>query len=136
MNCNVDEEERRNREISKSIDRQIKIEKNKREKEPVYNLLLLGTGEAGKSTFVKQMRISNGREFTPEEKRFYRVNLINNVVDSIKQLIEGVELLKLQYDNVDCLNIAAPRLKEYVHPEESHDLQPHILSAIKTLWAD
>ena len=66
--------------------------------EPVYNLLLLGTGEAGKTTFVKQMRISNGREFTPEEKRFYRINLIKNVVESIKHLIEGVELLKLQYD--------------------------------------
>ena len=32
MNCNVDEEQRRNREISKNIDRQIKLEKNKREK--------------------------------------------------------------------------------------------------------
>ena len=31
MNCNADEEERRNREISRNIDRQIKIEKNKRE---------------------------------------------------------------------------------------------------------
>ena len=44
------------------------------------------------------MRISNGREFIPEEKRFYRINLIKNVVDSIKQLIEGVELLNFQYD--------------------------------------
>ena len=31
MNCNADEEQRRNREISRNIDRQIKIEKNKRE---------------------------------------------------------------------------------------------------------
>ena len=31
MNCNADEEERRNREISRNIDRQIKIEKSKRE---------------------------------------------------------------------------------------------------------
>ena len=44
------------------------------------------------------MRISNGREFSPEEKRFYRINLIQNVVDSIKQLIDGVELLKFEYD--------------------------------------
>merc|ERR1712156_1045355 len=118
------------------IDKMIEIEKNKRKKEPVYNLLLLGAGEAGKSTFVKQMRISNGREFIPEEKRFYRINLIKNVVDSIKQLIEGVELLNFQYDNVDCLNIVAPRMTEYFHPEESQDLQPQVLSDIKTLWAD
>ena len=31
MNCNADEEQRRNKEISRNIDRQIKIEKNKRE---------------------------------------------------------------------------------------------------------
>ena len=31
MNCNADEEERRNREISRNIDRQIKLEKNKRQ---------------------------------------------------------------------------------------------------------
>ena len=30
----------------------------------------------------------------------------------------------------------APRIKEYAHPEESHDLQPSILADIKTLWAD
>ena len=32
MNCNVDEEQRRNREISKTIDKMIEIEKNKRKK--------------------------------------------------------------------------------------------------------
>ena len=66
--------------------------------DPIYNLLLLGTGEAGKTTFVKQMRIYNGNAFTAEEKKFYRINLIQNVVDSIKLLIEGVELMKFPYD--------------------------------------
>ena len=64
----------------------------------MYNLLLLGTGEAGKTTFVKQMRISNGINFTAEDKLVYKINLIQNVVDSIKVLIEGVELMKFQYE--------------------------------------
>ena len=94
--------------------------------EPVYNLLLLGTGEAGKTTFVKLMRISNGREFTPEEKRFYRINLIKNVVESIKHLIEGVELLKLQYDvKLEILiksvfvklSLSEPRLSSHSGPQ-------------------
>ena len=37
---------------------------------------------------------------------------------------------------MDCLNIVAPRMTEYFHPEESQDLQPQVLSDIKTLWAD
>ena len=39
MNCNADEEERRNREISRNIDRQIKIEKNKRENVRILNYM-------------------------------------------------------------------------------------------------
>ena len=38
--------------------------------------------------------------------------------------------------SLDCLNIVAPRIKEYVHPEESLSLEPHIISGIKRLWAD
>ena len=38
--------------------------------------------------------------------------------------------------NLDCLNIVAPRIKEYVHSEETINLSPHIISDIKTLWAD
>lgn len=36
-------------------------------------ILLLGSGESGKSTFIKQMVIINGRgEFTADEVREYR----------------------------------------------------------------
>ena len=38
--------------------------------------------------------------------------------------------------SLDCLNIVAPRIKEFVHPEESLSLEPHIISGIKRLWAD
>ena len=114
LNCVRDEEARRNNEISRQIDQELRQEKKRREnvrltevcyltlnsaeQAPVYNLLLLGTGEAGKTTFVKQMRISNGNNFTAEDKLGYKINLINNVVDSIKVLIEGVELMEFQYE--------------------------------------
>ena len=120
MDCYVDPEERKKREIDREISRAIKLEKIQRKnvrtgklrsfvaqcllQEPIYNLLLLGTGEAGKTTFVKQMRISNGKAFTAEERRFYRINLIQNVVDSIKLLIGGVELMEFQYDVKQLIN--------------------------------
>lgn len=120
MDCYVDPEERKKREIDREISRAIKLEKIQRKnvrtgklrsfvpqcllQEPIYNLLLLGTGEAGKTTFVKQMRISNGKAFTAEERRFYRINLIQNVVDSIKLLIGGVELMEFQYDVKQLVN--------------------------------
>lgn len=61
-------------------------------------LLLLGTGEAGKSTFVKQMKILYGIGFTDDEKRDFRIDILNNVVDSIKVLIEGMDTLGISYE--------------------------------------
>lgn len=135
MDCYLDPEEIQRREISREIDREIKKDKHKRQNDPLYNLLLLGTGEAGKTTFVKQMRISNGKPFDDEEKRFYRINLIQNVVDSIKRLIDGVELMKFQYDS-ETPETLVLQIKEYDHKEDTEILQPDLIHAIKTVWAD
>ena len=61
-------------------------------------MLLLGTGEAGKSTFVKQMKILYGIGFTDEEKNTFRVDILNNVVDGIKTLIDGMDKLSIPYE--------------------------------------
>ena len=61
---------------------------------------MLGTGESGKSTFVKQMKILQEMSFTEQELHDFRVDLINNVVDCIKLLIEGMETLDIEYEVV------------------------------------
>ena len=61
-------------------------------------MLLLGTGEAGKSTFVKQMKILYGIGFTDEENNTFRVDILNNVVDGIKTLIDGMDKLSIPYE--------------------------------------
>lgn len=43
-------------------------------------LLLLGAGESGKSTFLKQMRIIHGIKFEPELVREYHNVIFQNVV--------------------------------------------------------
>ena len=64
--------------INKQINDQLRQEKKKRRNQ--IKLLLLGCGEAGKSTFIKQMKIIHSGEedggWTPEDKqqfRFYRL---------------------------------------------------------------
>ena len=63
-----------------------------------YNLLLLGTGESGKSTFVKQMKILHGQEFTAEELKSYTRDLLNNVIDTIVALVKGMDELQIPYE--------------------------------------
>ena len=62
------EEEKRQRKTNKEIERQ--IQKDKQVYRATHRLLLLGAGESGKSTLVKQMRILHEETpFTEEEKK-------------------------------------------------------------------
>ena len=80
---------------NKKIEKQLK--KDFKESQSM-KILLLGTGEAGKSTFIKQMKILHGQKFTEAELTFYRIDLMNNVVDSIKTIIKGMEQLQIDYE--------------------------------------
>jgi len=56
----------------------------------VIKLLLLGTGESGKSTIFKQMQIIYGQEgFSENEKATFRYVLRRNVVESMQTLLMG-----------------------------------------------
>lgn len=93
------EEQDKNREINKQLKREFK------EENQIVKLLLLGAGESGKSTIVKQMKLIHpvdGRKevgFTNEEKGDAQKLIYLNIIDSISKLIDAVHLLKLDGRN-------------------------------------
>ena len=95
VTCYMDEAELELWNNNKKIEKQLK--KDFKESQSM-KILLLGTGEAGKSTFIKQMKILHGQEFTDAELTDYRIDLMNNVVDSIKTIIKGMEQLQIDYE--------------------------------------
>ena len=99
-------------------------------------MLLLGTGESGKTTFVKQMKILYSGGFTDEEKAGYRVDIINNVVDGMTELVTGMATLGIQYKGGDAIESLGRDLLGYKHREGSHVLGPGIGTTIKRLWGD
>lgn len=52
-------------------------------------LLLLGAGESGKSTFLKQMRIIHGYRFGHDEVDEYRETIYKNIVMGMKVSVCG-----------------------------------------------
>ncbi|KRX20997.1 Guanine nucleotide-binding protein alpha-12 subunit, partial [Trichinella nelsoni] len=71
---------------SKRIDVELKKQKKKLRRE--ISVLLLGTGESGKSTFLKQMVIIHGRgEFTVDEIYEYKLLIFANILNGMRILI-------------------------------------------------
>lgn len=56
-----------------------------------------GTGESGKSTFIKQMRIIHGTGYTDEDKRGFTKLVYQNIYTSMQAMIRATETLKIPY---------------------------------------
>ena len=57
----------------------------------------MGAGESGKSTIVKQMKLlhpvdnRNQKGFTDDEKQESRVNIYQNIMESIVNILEAMQ---------------------------------------------
>ena len=92
--CKSPEQELQER-INAEIDKQLRRDQQDSTKE--LKLLLLGTGESGKSTFIKQLRIIHGTGYSDQDKRDYIKIVYQNVFMAMQSLIKAMELLKIQY---------------------------------------
>jgi hypothetical protein len=76
-------------EASRQIDKFLREEK--RSCANKIKLLLLGIGDAGKSTFMKQMKLLHKNGFTPVEIERYKRIIHDNILTSMKQILEYTE---------------------------------------------
>lgn len=68
------DQNRKSREIDKLLSR------DKTYVKKLVKILLLGAGESGKSTFLKQMRIIHGQDFDQRAKEEFRATIYSNVI--------------------------------------------------------
>ena len=80
-------------ERHRQIERELRKEKVRVQRE--VKLLLLGAGEAGKSTFFKQTRILYQTGFSDAEKEFYKDIIYANILLGIRTLISAADFLGL-----------------------------------------
>ena len=80
--------------VSNRIDRELL--KSARDQEDVVKLLLLGAGESGKSTIVKQMKIIHGDGYSNEELNNFKTVVHSNLLTSMTEVINAAEKLNIQ----------------------------------------
>ncbi|XP_039262478.1 guanine nucleotide-binding protein G(s) subunit alpha-like [Styela clava] len=125
----------------KFINKQIndRINKDKQEYRSTHRLLLLGAGESGKSTIVKQMRILHvDGGFNEEEKRQKMLDIKKNIRDAMvavtgamKTLTPPVELKNSENEPyVDYI------LTTSVNFKEEEDFNDSFFDKVQSLWSD
>lgn len=119
MACCLSEEAKEQKRINQEIERQLRKDKRDARRElkllllgkyqtrpgpglirvpvPVCSSLTTGTGESGKSTFIKQMRIIHGSGYSDEDKRGFIKLVYQNIFMAMQSMIKAMELLKISY---------------------------------------
>ncbi|XP_006122539.1 guanine nucleotide-binding protein subunit alpha-14 [Pelodiscus sinensis] len=127
--CCLSAEERESLRISAEIERQLRKDARKELK-----LLLLGTGESGKTTFIKQMRIIHGSGFTDEDRKGFSKLVYQNIFTAIQSLIKAMNTLNIQYTSEQ--NKENALMIREVEVDKVTSLERKQAEAIKQLWAD
>lgn len=141
----------KNRKLEKQLKDDFKNESK------YIKLLVLGAGESGKSTIIKQMKLIHpnvdGREengFTKEERLDARKAIYLNIMDNMNNLLIAVEALQIDgYQKVIENNPLVEVIDSYFtvlvnhRPKKVDDVEvfdtsicptPEVLNAVQTLW--
>nr|XP_020649184.1 guanine nucleotide-binding protein G(olf) subunit alpha isoform X1 [Pogona vitticeps] len=128
------EAEKEARRVSKSIDRVLK--EQKREYKQTHRLLLLGAGESGKSTIVKQMRILHVNGFNSEEKKQKILDIRKNVKDAIVTIVSAMSTLIPPVPLANQENQFRADYIKSIAPLSDFEYTPEFFEHAKKLWDD
>ena len=96
---------------------------------------LVGAGESGKSTILKQMKLLHDNGFSDEEKEAFKEIIFSNLIQSIKTILDAMDKLDIKVGSpenqkhIDFMNAQHTQL-------DSPNLPEDVCKAIKTLWTD
>jgi len=106
------------------------LREEKKRLDAEVKLLLLGAGESGKSTIAKQMKIIHLEGFPEEERATYKSIIYNNVVTSMKVLVNASRDLGIPITNTN--KAAADRIMD----SDYGNLTKELATDIRLLWED
>ncbi|TMS22846.1 Guanine nucleotide-binding protein subunit alpha-12 [Larimichthys crocea] len=92
-------QEREARRRSREIDAMLARER--RAVRRLVKILLLGAGESGKSTFLKQMRIINGQEFDKKALLDFRDTIYENILKGMRVLVDARDKLGIGWQSCE-----------------------------------
>ncbi|KAJ3430272.1 guanine nucleotide-binding protein g(o) subunit alpha [Anaeramoeba flamelloides] len=117
-------------EQNQTIEEQLKMESKASYKE--VKVLVLGTGESGKTTFLKQLKILHKEGFVEQDHEQYKVTIKQNAIIHTKALISAC--ITNDWDLSEGNMKIAKKFSKYGTTDT--DLTSEVASEISTLWDD
>ncbi|KAJ5071897.1 guanine nucleotide-binding protein g(o) subunit alpha [Anaeramoeba ignava] len=115
----------RNRKISEKLKEEEKSLKNN------VCLLILGAGDSGKTTLLKQLNILFKKGFTNQDYDLYKEIIRSNIIIYIKTLLEGAAKMKIPLEKKN-KSIA----DDFLEIEIPYQLTKEVAENAKVLWQD
>lgn len=132
MSSNSEESEQKKR--SQAIDKTLEEDSKRLRRE--CKILLLGSGESGKSTIVKQMKIIHLKGYSEEELYHYRPTVFKNLLECAKAVVTAMENFDIYPQNEEnqayCDYLRNYQLNSY--PQVTIDHKVGI--AVQSVWSD
>ena len=96
-------------------------------------LLLLGTGNSGKSTFTKQILLLYTQDLSKEKLNGYRVAIRTNCIEGLSDLVQTRHNVALPHSNPEILETMSAIEKSW---ESSKTPVPEWTAILLSIWED
>ena len=95
-----------------------------------------GSGESGKSTIVKQMKIIHQSGYGQNELAAYRLTIYKNLIDCAKALIGAMRQFGIEPANPANTEYSDYLLEYQVDPDPLTPLNAKVGLAVQSIWKD
>lgn len=119
---------------SKQIEKNLKEDGIQAAKD--IKLLLLGAGESGKSTIVKQMKIIHDSGFTTEDFKQYKPVVYSNTIQSMVAILRAMPNLGLSFATNERESDAKLVFDVVSRMEDTEPFSDDLLTGMMRLWVD
>ncbi|BFZ58103.1 guanine nucleotide-binding protein subunit alpha [Savitreella phatthalungensis] len=115
------------------IDNQLKKDRAQMRNE--IKMLLLGAGESGKSTILKQMKLIHEGGYSVDERESFKEIIFSNTVQSMRVILEAMESMELALGDA---NNEYHVQTIFMQPNqiEGDVMSSEVGNAVKSLWRD
>ncbi|ORX96979.1 G protein alpha subunit [Basidiobolus meristosporus CBS 931.73] len=137
MGCCISREDSEERRKNEEIECQIKKDKLSLRNE--VKMLLLGAGESGKSTILKQMRLIHNGGYSDAEKEAYKEIIYSNTIQSMRVILIAMETMSISCsipENCQNARLILDLPVDPLLPKEGVLFPPEVSEAIRLLWTD